>query len=107
MSGPGRLPSSSRPSVYIFKGRRRKVILKPGKTSENDSVIPCLEDTAAGEKMLAMPYTLCYKAALRGVAQPGERTCLGSRGSEVQILSPRPKQVGWAPVAQLDRATDF
>ena len=26
----------------------------------------------------------------RGVAQTGQRTCLGSRGSEVQILSPRP-----------------
>ena len=26
----------------------------------------------------------------RGVAQPGQRTCFGSRGSEVQILSPRP-----------------
>ena len=25
----------------------------------------------------------------RGVAQSGQRTCLGSRGSEVQILSPR------------------
>ena len=32
-----------------------------------------------------------FKALLydRGVAQSGQRTCLGSRGSEVQILSPR------------------
>ena|GEM_PF-3258381 len=46
------------------------------------AVAPCPADA----------FMVSEKRIERGVAQTGQRTCLGSRGSEVQILSPRPEK---------------